>query len=277
MRRHLALLVSVLAAGGWWFCGAIEASAPDDPPELSITADVSPETVLTGSPVTYTVAVVNEGSSIAEHVTVTDALPPETTFVSCVATGAGACGGSGNNRRITFDTIMPGVTETVTLVALLKCQTGDRVEIGNTASVRAAIRDPEADEDENETVFITASNPPPVIAEYAATPSLPWPSDHQMADVTVDYQVLDNCGPIRVALKVSRNESAGDASDDGPKDWVVVDARHVRVRAERSAPASRRIYAISITAVDAANQVSAARVVTLTVPAATPGPASGVD
>ena len=50
----------------------------------------------------------------------------------------------------------------------------------------------------------------------------------------------------------------------------------VRVRAERSAPASRRIYVIAITAVDAANQASPARVVTLTVPPAKLGSASSL-
>jgi uncharacterized repeat protein (TIGR01451 family) len=274
MTRKFAVLAIVAAMGGWPSGGRMDAFAADDPPELSLNADVSPETVLTGSTVTYTLTVTNEGPGIAERVAIDDTLPPETTFVSCTATGGGACRGSGNKRRITFDAIMPDASETVTLIATLKCQVRDGEEIGNTAAVRSSSRDPEGDEDENETVFITASNPPPVISEYTVTPSLPWPSDHQMADVAVDYQVLDNCGPIRVALNVSRTESAGEASDGGPQDWAVVDARHVRVRAERSAPASRRIYVIAITAVDAANQASPARVVTLTVPPAKLGSAS---
>jgi uncharacterized repeat protein (TIGR01451 family) len=271
MTKKIAVLAIVAAMGGWASGGRMDAFAADDPAELSLNADVSPETVLTGSTVTYTLTVTNEGPSIAEQVTVTDTLPPEMTFVSCSATGVGACGGSGNKRRITFDTIMPGATETVTLIATLKCQIKDREEIGNTASVRSSSRDPEADEDENETVFITASNPPPVIAEYTASASPPWPADHQMADVAVDYQVIDNCGPIRVALSVSRTELMPDGSEGGRQDWEIVDARHVRVRVERSAPASRRIYVISITAVDAANQASAPQAVTLTVPPAPPG------
>jgi uncharacterized repeat protein (TIGR01451 family) len=269
MRRNIAALATALAMCGW--SSGVEGSTGDDPPELSLTADVSPETVLTGSAVTYTFTVTNEGAGIAEHVTVTDALPAEMTFLTCSATGGGACGGSGNARRITFDTIMPGATETVTLIATLKCEIRDREEIGNMASVRASNRDPEADEDENETVFVTASNPPPVITEYTATPSLPWPAERHMADVAIDYKVLDNCGPIRVALSVSRSEPLGDSSAGGPPDWEVVDARHVRVRVERSAPASRRIYAIGITAIDAADQPSAPQVVTLTVPASVAG------
>jgi uncharacterized repeat protein (TIGR01451 family) len=271
MRTNIALLAIVFAMCGWSSGSGVDASAADDPAELSLNADVSPETVLTGSTVTYTLTVTNEGPGIAEHVTVTDTLPPETTFVSCSATGDGTCVGSGNKRRVLFDAILPDATETVTLIATLKCQIRNGEEIGNTATVRSSSRDPEADEDENETVFITASNPPPVITEYTATPSLPWPPDHQMADVAVDYKVLDNCGPIRVALTVSRTEPLGDASDGGPQDWDVVDARHVRVRAERSAPASRRIYVIAITAVDAANQASTPHVLTLTVPPAAPG------
>src|SRR5467141_3931092 len=105
MTRKIAVLAVVAAMGGWASGGRLDASAADDPPELSITADVFPEVVLTGSTVTYTLGITNEGGSIAEHVTVSDTLPPETTFVSCGATGAGACGGSGNKRRITFDAI----------------------------------------------------------------------------------------------------------------------------------------------------------------------------
>src|SRR4051812_10978885 len=134
MTMYVAALAIGCALCGW-ASGATAAAAPGDPPELSLTADVSPETVLTGSPVTYTITVTNEGAAIAEHVTVADTLPPETTFVACDATGGGECAGSGNARRITFATIMPGATETVRLIATLKCQIRDRQEIGNTASV----------------------------------------------------------------------------------------------------------------------------------------------
>jgi hypothetical protein len=61
--------------------------------------------------------------------------------------------------------------------------------------------------------------------------------------------------------------SRADEADPGlRRDWQVVDAHHLRLRAERSAPANRRIFSISITALDSANQSSAPQVMTLTVP-----------
>src|SRR5262249_34141503 len=108
----------------------------DDGPELSLSADASPEKVVMGSNVTYTLEVTNLGPGIANGVTVLDELPRETTFVSCSSTGTGTCGGSGRSRRVRFDSLMPDVTETVTIVAIVLCQTRDGVELENAASIR---------------------------------------------------------------------------------------------------------------------------------------------
>jgi len=254
----------------------------DDRPELSLTAEASPEKAITGSHVTYTLEVTNLGPGIASGVTVLDELPRETTFVSCSATGSGTCGGSGRSRRVRFDSLMPDVTETVTIVATVLCQTRDGVELENAASIRESAvrsgRDAEgaAGEAENESVFVTASNPPPVIVEPTLTPSLPWPEDEGTVDVTVGYLLRDNCGSDRVVLNVSRAEDVeassavktpGTQRSSRSRDWEVVDAHHLRLRAERSAPANRRIFTVSITAIDSANQSSAPQVMTLTVPA----------
>ena len=76
--------------------------------DLSITKTASPDPVTTGDDLTYTVTVTNNGPDPATSVTVTDNLPAETTFVSCSSTGAGVCGGSGNNRTVTFALLPSG-------------------------------------------------------------------------------------------------------------------------------------------------------------------------
>jgi uncharacterized repeat protein (TIGR01451 family) len=256
MLKQLATIAGVLLLHGLTF-SATRAVLLDDEAELSIGVDASPEAVVTGSYVTYTVTVDNEGPGIASGVVVTDVLPDETTFVSCAATGGGICGGTGNNRNVTFSAMMPDTAETITIVALVNCEQPDGAEIGNTASVRSAAPDPEADEDENETVFITASNPPPIITGESATPSALWPPSHAMADITVDYHVVDTCGPIRVALSVSSNESIDGAGDGHTApDWEVIDAHHVRVRSERSGNLIGRVYTIAVTAIDSAGQTA---------------------
>jgi uncharacterized repeat protein (TIGR01451 family) len=251
---------------------AVGPSNAGDQPALTLTADASPEIVVTGSQVTFTLSITNDGPGIATGATVLDELPRETTFVSCAATGTGVCGGSGRTRRITFEMLMPDATETVTLVAAVACQVRDGEELANTASVHSSAAhasgagEDVGDADDNEIVFITASNPPPAVVDPTVTPSLPWPADHQMVDVAIGYRIVDNCGPVRVAVSVTRSDVTVESLDEASRDWEVVDAHHVRVRAERSAPATRRIYTISITAVDSANQSSTPQVMTLTVP-----------
>src|SRR5439155_16532562 len=93
-----------------------------------------------------------------------------------------------------------------------------------------------------------------------------WPPNHKMVDITVDYRVLDNCGPVRLALNVASNEAI-DGTGDGhtAPDWQVADEHHVQLRAERAGNGSGRVYTIGITAVDSANQ-SATQSVTVRVP-----------
>ena len=70
--------------------------------DLAITKGDSPDPVIAGTDVTYSVNVTNGGPSNAASVVVTDNLPPEVSFISCTSTGGGTCGGSGNNRTVPF-------------------------------------------------------------------------------------------------------------------------------------------------------------------------------
>jgi hypothetical protein len=101
---------------------------------------------------------------------------------------------------------------------------------GNTASV-------------TQTVTVI-DNTPPVISRVAANPSMLWPPNHSMVDVTVDYEAADNCAVLESWLSVSSNEP-GSSSD-----WEVVDAHHVRLRAARSGRWGERLYTVTITAKD---------------------------
>lgn len=88
---------------------------------------------------------------------------------------------------------------------------------------------------------------PPVISRVTASPSTLWPPNHGMVDVALNYEAVDNCAMLETTLSVSSNEpgSAGTALD-----WEIVDAHHVRLRAQRSARWGDRIYTITITATD---------------------------
>jgi hypothetical protein len=89
----------------------------------------------------------------------------------------------------------------------------------------------------------------PVITNVSATPSVLWPANHKMQEVVVSYSFWDNCGST-IVLSVSGNDGA--TNDD----WQVVDADHVRLRAERSGSGEERSYVIAITATDASGNKS---------------------
>jgi uncharacterized repeat protein (TIGR01451 family) len=256
MKKQLTVLAALLCLHGHGAAAQSGAGA-----DLSITVDASAEAVMTGSEVVYTLTVTNEGPDAAFNVRVDDTLPAETAFVSCAASGGGACEGEGNARTVVFPGIAADTSETVTLVARVNCAVEDGEEIANTGTVRSPTPDPAGPEADNETVFIDAVNPLPVIVNASATPSLLWPPNHQMASVTVDYEIVDNCGPVEVDLQVTSNEVV-DGTGDGhtSPDWLVIDANHVQLRAERSGGGSGRLYSVTITAVDGANQSGAAAV-----------------
>lgn len=118
--------------------GCLDTSLAD----LSITKTDAPDPVQTGSDVTYTITVTNNGPGVAQNVSVTDNLPSELTFVSCNSTAGGVCGGTGNNRTVTFPSPLAiGSSATITIVATAN-GTGSAT-ISNTATV-ASTNDPNA-------------------------------------------------------------------------------------------------------------------------------------
>jgi uncharacterized repeat protein (TIGR01451 family) len=230
--------------------------------DLSITKTDSPDPVTTGNDLTYTVTVTNNGPDTATSVTVTDNLPAETTFVSCASTGGGVCGGSGNNRTVTFASLTSGESETITFVANVNCSVADGTEISNTATVTAFTFDPDLNNN-SATTTTTASNPPPTITGATADPSVLWPPNHRMVNVTVSYDVTDNCPlpPNSCTLSVTSNEPVlGHGSGHTSPDWIVVDDHHVLLRAEREGGGNGRIYTITITCTDSGGNSSSEQV-----------------
>ena len=226
--------------------------------DLSITKTASPDPVTTGDDLTYTVTVTNNGPDPATSVTVTDNLPAETTFVSCSSTGGGVCGGSGNNRTVTFALLPSGASGTITFVANVNCSVADGTVISNTATASSSTPDPDPNNN-SATATATASNPPPTITGATADPSTLWPPNHRMVNVTVSYGVTDNC-PLALGsctLSVTSNEPVlGHGSGNTSPDWIVLDDHHVLLRAEREGGGTGRIYTTTITCTDSGGNSS---------------------
>jgi len=110
---------------------------------------------------------------------------------------------------------------------------------GNSTSVRQTV-----------TVI---DNTPPVIAHVATNPAVLWPPNHQMVDVTVNYDVVE-CAISETWLSVDSDDP------DSASDWEVVDAHHVRLRSKRSPLAGERVYTITISVKDTQGNIASQKV-----------------
>lgn len=112
--------------------------------DLAIAKTDTPDPVVAGEGLTYEIEVTNDGPSTAVNVVVDDALPAQVT-VDQVSSSAGTCqagvpGDAAQPTRCTFDSLAPGVTETMTIDVTVRPQaTGT---LTNDASVASDVADP---------------------------------------------------------------------------------------------------------------------------------------
>jgi uncharacterized repeat protein (TIGR01451 family) len=109
--------------------------------DLALTKNASATTVLPNHNVTFTMTVRNLSADPGSGIVVHDNLPVGLQYVSCTATHGGVCGGTGNNRTVTFAQLNPGVTATIQLTVKMVSVTPGH-QITNTATVSGAVLDP---------------------------------------------------------------------------------------------------------------------------------------
>lgn len=123
--------------------------------DLSITKTDSPDAVLAGNELTYTITVSNDGPSAAQSVVTTDQLPAGTSFLSGQdGNGATVCTLVQSGEVVcALGSIAPGGSKTVFVTVRVAASVPDGAELANTAAVSSAT--PDSEPADNTTTAVT--------------------------------------------------------------------------------------------------------------------------
>ncbi|HKQ63212.1 MAG TPA: HYR domain-containing protein [Candidatus Polarisedimenticolaceae bacterium] len=170
--------------------------------DLSVDKSDSPDPVVTGSDLTYTLQVGNAGPTASGAVTLTDVLPSTVAFQSLAAPAGWSCTtpavGTTGSVSCARAELAGGATDTFTLVGRVGCSVADGTPLVNAATIATPLPDPVTGNNAAMTTTI-ASNPPPVItcpddieiecAGHCGTPA----DDPQLVPFFAGVTVTDNC------------------------------------------------------------------------------------
>jgi uncharacterized repeat protein (TIGR01451 family) len=128
---------------------ATETTTVNTQADLRVTKSDSPDPVLAGNNITYTLTVTNSGPSDAQTVALSDTLPAGTTFVS-LSQGSGAtfacttpAVGATGTVSCTRATLAATASQTFTLVVKVGASVANGSTITNTASATSTTTDPD--------------------------------------------------------------------------------------------------------------------------------------
>jgi uncharacterized repeat protein (TIGR01451 family) len=107
---------------------------PDATVDLQISKSVNAANVLNGQPMTYTITISNLGTIASSAITMTDALPAGTSFITSTANAGGTCNGT-TTVNCSFVSLGSGGNAQVTIVVTAPVSGGS---ITNTATVTTA-------------------------------------------------------------------------------------------------------------------------------------------
>jgi uncharacterized repeat protein (TIGR01451 family) len=113
--------------------------------DLSLDKSDSPDPLVAGTEITYTLHAHNAGPSIAPNVTIRDFLPDSVAVISVNGGVGGACvpgvpGDQAHPTRCTYATLAPSATATMVIVVRVK--PGDHKVVSNEATVASDVVDP---------------------------------------------------------------------------------------------------------------------------------------
>jgi len=152
---------------------------------LSIIKTVSPDPVVPGAPITFTLTVANAGPSTARTVTVLDSLPDGLSGAAATST-AGTCAITGGTAVLCqADSLDPGTPLVITITATLAADVpaGD---LSNSATVAAATHDPD-------------------LTDNGDTVTVPTAPANLTVSKTVDAPQVAPGGPVSWTITVTNN------------------------------------------------------------------------
>jgi large repetitive protein len=117
------------------------------------------------------------------------------------------------------------------------------------------------------TVTVTDNTKPNFTTDLTVNPVMIWPPDHKMKDITLNYNVSDNCttSPSITILVTSTDPTCCVSDGDKFPDWEFVDDHHIRLRAERGNGKTARVYTIQVIATDASGNSQTSQTATVTI------------
>jgi len=173
--------------------------------DLGITKTGTPNPVLAGNNITYTIVVTNNGPATSSNVTMTDTLPANTTVVSITPpstpTGWTCPAASGGTQTCTNSSLGASTTSTFTLVLNVTSGTAPKTAITNSAAISSSsTTDPNSANNSASTTAYVAS---PTQADVAIVKTAsPEPVD-QGTNLTYTLQVTNNGPAVATGVAVT--------------------------------------------------------------------------
>ncbi len=161
--------------------------------DLVVTKTDAPDPVIAGANVSYGISVVNNGPDAAANVTISDALPTGTTFVSLTSPAGWSCAtpAVGANGTVTCSLASLSASGTANFVVVVKTDAGlaDGATLLNTAIVTSNTPDPNLANNSSTTATTVITR-----ADLAVTKS--DTPDPVQAGATISYAInVSNNGP----------------------------------------------------------------------------------
>lgn len=132
--------------------------------DLAVAVRSTATSAAAGSTVKFDVEVSNLGPDPAQNVVLRNVLPAKMSLVSCVASNGAACGQQGGEQSLTFSTITPGLTGSITVTATVNSDVCDGDRLVDTATVTARTGDPLLENNRAERLVAGANTAPVITA-----------------------------------------------------------------------------------------------------------------